>query len=297
MDRHVASSRIQIAKADIMSYFDSLSDRVLMAADIAAVLSKERKFWRLAQRTTANEFIGFLQSHGKLRKFDFPFPYRKEIRYTWGEVPLLEVLMDVKKDCYFSHYTAVRMHGLTEQLPKTIYINHEQRPHASNSQLEQKSITAAFSGKPRVSSNSITVDDLQIILVNGMFTDQLGVINEQVQYGNMPLANVRLTNLERTLIDITVRPVYAGGVSEVLKAYGAAKERLSVNRLSAMLQKLRYVYPYHQAIAFYLERADYKSSTIELLRKFPIDFDFYLTHAMGEMEYVKDWKLFIPKGF
>ena len=64
---------------------------------------------------------------------------------------------------------------------------------------------------------------------------------------------LRFTNLERTLIDAAVRPVYAGGVFEVRKAYQLAKEKVSVNRLAALLQKLNYIYPYHQAIGFYLE--------------------------------------------
>jgi predicted transcriptional regulator of viral defense system len=103
--------------------------------------------------------------------------------------------------------------------------------------------------------------------------------------------------LERTLIDITVRPVYAGGVFEVAKAFELAKDKLSVNALTAMLKKLKYTYPYHQAIGFYLERAGYKSSLTDLLRKIPMKFDFYLTHQKGETDFVKDWRLHIPKGF
>ncbi len=98
---------------------------------------------------------------------------------------------------------------------------------------------------------------------------------------------LRFTNLERTLIDATVRPVYAGGVFEVRKAYELAKEKVSVNRLAALLQKLDYIYPYHQAIGFYLERAGYKVGLVSLLRRFPMEFDFYLAHDMGQTEYVQ----------
>ena len=108
---------------------------------------------------------------------------------------------------------------------------------------------------------------------------------------------LRYTNLERTLIDATVRPVYAGGVFEVRKAYEQAKEKVSVNRLTALLQKLNYIYPYHQAIGFYLERAGYKTEFVSLLRRFPMDFDFYLAHDMGQNDYVREWRLYIPKGF
>jgi hypothetical protein len=61
---------------------------------------------------------------------------------------------------------------------------------------------------------------------------------------------------------------------------------------------LAFTYPYHQAIGFYLEHSGaYRESQIELLRQFPMEFDFYLTHAMREKKYVKKWRLYVPDGF
>lgn len=290
-------TRIQIAKPDIVAFFDAHPKRILKLKEIAAILSHERGFWRLAQRTNTQQFIRFLIENGKLKQLDFPFPYRSETRYVWGDVPLLEVLLTLKKDAYFSHYTAVRMHGLTEQVPKTIYLNHEQRPQPQNPHLEQGRIAAAFSRRPRVSQNAIDFGDVRVCMVNGMHTNQLGVVDEEVSYDGDTKVRVRLTNIERTLIDITVRPAYSGGVFEVQKAFRLAKDQVSVNALAAMLRKLKYVYPYHQAIGYYLERAGYKSSLLDLLRSFPMDYDFYLAHEMGETEYVEGWRLFVPKGF
>ena len=290
-------TRIQIAKPDIVSFFDAHPKRILKLKEIAAILSREREFWRLAQRTNTQQFIRFLIESSKLKRFDFPFPSRSETRYVWGDVPLLEVLLTLKKDAYFSHYTAVRMHGLTEQVPKTIYLNHEQRPQPQNPHLEQGRITAAFSRRPRVSQNAIDFGDVRICMVNGMHTSQLGVVNEEVSYDSDTKVSVRLTNIERTLIDIAVRPTYSGGVFEVLKAFRLAQDQVSVNALVAILQKIKYVYPYHQAIGYYLERAGYKPRHLDLLRGLPMDYDFYLAHEMGETEYIQDWRLFVPKGF
>jgi len=33
-----------------------------------------------------------------------------------------------------------------------------------------------------------------------------------------------------------------------------------------------------------------------VLRRFPMEFDFYLANQMGPTEYVKPWRLHIPKG-
>ena len=108
-----------------------------------------------------------------------------------------------------------------------------------------------------------------------------------------------MTDLERTLIDIVVRPFYAGGVGEVTKAYERAGSRASTNRLAALLRQLDYVYPYHQAVDFYLERSGvFTESAIELFRgKFEFEFDFYLTYQMKEVRYDHRWRLFVPKGF
>ncbi len=291
-------TRIQIAKSDIVSHFEKEAPKVLKLTDIKAILSENRDFWRLTQRMTAQPFIDFLTEHAKLKRLDFPFPYRTETRYAWGDVPLLEVLLTTKPNCYFSHYTAVRMHGLTEQVPKTIYLNHEQNLKSqSTGGLEQGRIDAAFSRRPRISNNQITFENLTICLINGKNTNQLGVIAETVQYDSDTPVRVRLSNLERTLIDITVRPIYAGGISEVQKAFLLAKDQVSVNALAAMLPKIGHTYPYHQAIGFYLERAGYKSGLLDLLRRFPMNYDFYLANEMGETDYIKDWRLYVPKGF
>jgi predicted transcriptional regulator of viral defense system len=99
---------------------------------------------------------------------------------------------------------------------------------------------------------------------------------------------IRVTNLERTLIDIAVRPFYSGGVHKVLEAYKRAAERVSVEQMATMLQTLDYTYPYHQAIGFYLERSGYyDDASIKLFHEFPKEFDFYLANGMKSTAYSK----------
>jgi hypothetical protein len=290
-------TRLQVAKDQILEYFNSLPNRVLRLSDLRRILTEERGQWQLAKSTTPAGFMEFLTEQGSLRKLHFPFPHREETRYTWGEVPLLEVVASIKPEGYFSHYTAMRLHGLTEQIPKTIYLNHEQAPHTPSDTLDQRNVDNAFRSKPRVSNNVVDFGSVRICLVNGMYTNAAGVITETLVYDDNGPARVRVTDLERTLIDIAVRPVYSGGVGEVAKAYELAKGRASVNRLVVRLRSLGYAYPYHQAIGFYLERAGYNPTALSLLREMPMRIDFYLTHQMRETHYVPHWRLFVPKGF
>ncbi len=244
---------------------------------------------------TANQFLTFLQEKTKLKAVKISFPSRPETRYLWGDdVSIYQLALSLKPESYLTHYTAIFLHGLTEQVPKTIYLNFEQpfkgRPETT---LEQKSIDWAFRQKPRTTNNIAPYGEHRICLLNGMYTGRQGVIELEDDFGKTLL----VTSIERTLIDIAVRPFYAGGVFEVLKAYRLAAGRVSVNKMAAMLKKLDYVYPYHQAIGFYLERSGaYKETAIKLLAKPGIQYDFYLTYQMKDKDYSDKWRLFFPKG-
>lgn len=291
-------SRLQIAKPDIVAFFTGQAAHVLKQKQIAAILSEQRRGWRLAQSTTVDHFIKFLIKSGELKQHEFEFPNRPETLFVWGKVPLFEMLQHLKAKSYFSHYTALRLHGLTEQVPKIIYISHERSGFsAAGSELSQASIETAFKRPPRVSNNAVDFGNHRIVLLNSAFTGELGVIDRTTEQGPGGAASVRVTNIERTLIDAVVRPAYSGGIFEVAKAFEQAKEAVSVNALGAMLKKLDFGYPYHQAIGFYLERAGYRSSSLDLVRRFPMKFDFYLTHEMAETRYDKTWRLYVPKGF
>ncbi|HVL09357.1 MAG TPA: hypothetical protein VM512_09410 [Burkholderiaceae bacterium] len=292
-------TRIQIARPDILAHFDA-QPPVMRGKQIAAVLTQERAGWRLAKHTTTADFIDFLKEYGSLREIAFAFPAGGETLYVWGKrpVPTLELLLHLKPRSYYSHYTAMRLHGLTEQVPKVLYLSHERASDApTGTPLSQSAIDAAFQRPVRVSSNAVDFEDWQVLLINSANTGELGVVDHDAQRGAEGRVNVRTTSVERTLIDAAVRPAYSGGVFEVAKAFELAKDGVSVNAMGAMLGKLRFTYPYHQAIGFYLERAGYRSSALDLMRRFPMEFDFYLTHEMSATRYVPAWRLHVPEGF
>lgn len=287
-------SRISIAKPDIVKTMSGLKKRVFAQKELDQILSDNRDYWRLTKSTTTHSFIDFLLRNAELKLHRFGFPSRPTNRYTWGEVPTLEIVQSLQPDGYFSHFTALFLHGLTEQIPKTIYLNSEQQVRSGGGTLSQAGINRAFANRCRVSSNTAEFRQQKVCMLNGGNTGRLGVTEFQTIENGV----VKVTNIERTLIDIAVRPVYSGGVYEVARAYEAAHSRFSVNKLVSYLKNIGYTYPYHQAIGYYLDRTGkYSETQISLLRQIEMEFDFYLTHQSKDTQYVKKWRLFVPKGF
>jgi predicted transcriptional regulator of viral defense system len=214
-------------------------------------------------------------------------------RYAWGNASPYAVASTIEPRAYLSHGTAVLLHGLTDQLPRTICVSREQSiQHSSHGEFTQDAIDRAFSREPRTTNAQFTYENSRIVLLHGKNTGRLEV--GTVEYGQEQLP---VTKLEKTLIDITVRPVYGGGVYQVLQAYRNAMDRISVATLLATLAKLDYAYPYHQAIGFYMQSAGYPAKALDRLKALGFRFNFYLSHGMRDRAFDPEWRLFYPKGF
>ncbi|OHB61822.1 MAG: hypothetical protein A2Y76_07290 [Planctomycetes bacterium RBG_13_60_9] len=282
--------------ADIIKYLNSLTRQVFDRSDIETILQEQGNSWHIAETTTTETFISFLEDRTQLHIERFDFSYRPIIKYVWGKVPLYTLLLSLRPGCYITHSTAMYFHKLTDQIPQVININVEQapKPRYGSSELDQEGIDLAFANPTRMSHNTAEYDGHTIRLLNGLHTGNTGVIEMPGPEGEV----VRITDVERTLIDIAVRPEYSGGVFEVLEAYKRATNRVSIERLTGHLKKIDYIYPYHQVIGFCLTKAGcYPKSEIDLLREFEIDYDFYLMHQIQETDYSSEWHLYFPKGF
>lgn len=287
-------TRIEIAKPDIIALFDESSKRVYTRSELAKILLQKRGFWRLSQSTKVDQFIDFLTEKSQLIEINLKSTdYPGFVRYAWGKVSSYQVALSIRPRAYLSHGTAVFLHGLTDAVPKVIYVNQEQSPKPTPSgELKQESIDRAFSSQQRRSGYTLEFEQWRIMLLSGKNTGNLGV----VKIVGPLQEQLDVTSVERTLIDIAVRPIYAGGVFQVLQAYKSARDRVSVNTLIATLKKLNYIYPYHQVIGFYMQRAGYDEKRYGRLRSLGLIFDFYLAYGMKESEFDREWRLHYPKG-
>jgi len=260
--------------------------QVFRLAEIRKVISKAEV------PLSSNKAIKFLLKEELLKLAALDFPSRKETRYLSRSVHPFSVAMSVGRNAYLSHFTAMYLHGLTDLEPVSIYINSEQGPkYQAEIELSQESIDAAFRHQPRHTKNHADFAGRTIFLLNGKFTGRLGVTEKL--WNKLRL---EVTDLERTLIDIAVRPQYSGGTAGVILAYKRAGKRVSIERIVRYLDLLEFAYPYHQAIGFYLdEAAEFPEQSLTPLLEKPKQFDFYLAHGATEMGYSQRWRIFYPK--
>jgi hypothetical protein len=184
------------------------------------------------------------------------------------------------------------LHALSDPGEQVVYVNQEQSAKpAPTGSLTQSAIDRAFQNRARASQYIFRHGSTKFVLLSGKQSGNLGVIPMPDETGT-PYPT---THLERTLIDITVRPAYAGGVAAVLEAYRQAHRRLSIPTLVDTLARLDYVYPFHQAIGFYLERAGTTQEETAPLRALGLEYDFYLVNQIEKAARDATWRIYYPR--
>ena len=278
----------------IIDYFRQGQKAIYTFDNIANILESKRLEWDLPIGLSSSKFLELLLAQTALKKNSIKFPSREYFIFVWGEPSIWTYCLSFIKNLCYTHQTALYIHKLIDEPIDKIYINYEQRrSSASNysASLSQDKIDFAFSRPQRVSTNIAKFKGYEIHLLNGQNTNMCGVEERSFNQNK-----VLVTNIERTLIDIVVRPSYTNGMLEILNCYKLAKEKISIENLIKILKKLSFIYPYHQAIGFVLEKSGiYDQSEINKLKNMGLKYDFYLEREMKEKNYSKEWRLYYPK--
>lgn len=176
------------------------------------------------------------------------------------------------KKAHLSHLSALYVNGLTNLDPRVIYINYEQTPkpvNKKNSILTQSKIDNAFMKPIRKTNNLASFQynsqSYNVVMLNGKNTQYTGVVSILPLGFSKP---VRVSNIERSLIEAMIRPSYSGGLEEVLTAfYNAHENDVSINKLLAYIRKMNYIYPYIQPLYFFTHHASYDNFQLSRIKE------------------------------
>lgn len=286
-------SNIMLAKSKIETYFDNDEKNIYKINDLMNIFINYRSKWNLSYSMNLDRFIAFLLEKSYLEKIDLG----SKILYGWkidnyGDEIAYEIAINLKPRSYISHYSAMFLNNMTEQIPKVIYVTFDRETKLINrtKKLEQSKIDLAFSKEKKAKEITYKFRDYRFVLVNSTSDEKIGVKNIILSSGLI----VPVTNVERTLIDIIVRPELSGGVQEIIKAYKSI-ENIQISKLNTYLKKKSYVYPFEQAIGFCLDYAKVDKNKVDLfLKSCDLEYDFYLDRCIKNPKFSKKWRLYYP---
>lgn len=278
---------------DVLSILEKSNQKIYKSADLSDIFSDLMDQGKLPKGLSVANFINKILDNTDLREVNLPFPNRTEKRYVLNDYSIYGLAISLRKGAYFSHLSAAYLNGFLSESPREIYINYEQTPKPLPKQtLVQENIDKAYKNSPRETKTKVNFENYAISILNGKYTNQLGVINIPTPQGEI----LRVTDVNRTLIDLVVRPIYSGGVANVIRIYKKASNSLSIPKLIDLLSKLKYIYPYHQNLGFYLERTGvFKKKDLECIKKIGIEYEFYLTHDIQKLKYSSEWHIYYPE--
>jgi hypothetical protein len=250
------------AEQSIKNYLYTDDLKAYTTFDLTKIFQNKRDEWNIADYRNQYHFMKYLEGANILKNIKLKHQSTATIKQIYEEpdASLFNIALTIKKDGYLSNYTAMQIHQLTLQIPKSIYVSyskgHSYPINHDDIELEQSSIDSAFSKAQRMTSESYKseIDNTRFYFIQkGYIEKNIGITSEN---GNS------YTDLERTLIDIAIRPAYSGGVFEVLEAYEIARDKVDIFKINEYLLKLNYIYPYHQLIGFYMDKAGYDQKII-----------------------------------
>jgi hypothetical protein len=276
-------------RESLLKHFAKIPADVLASSDVTALLEQNQTAWN-AYDVSGRKALAFLVDNSILSPAEFTSTrYRPFTRYVRGNPSPYLLATSLRRASFLCHLTALELHELSHP-NKIVYTNYEQEPKPEGDDLTQLRIRNAFKKKQRTTNYRFTYAGHEYVLINGKNTDRAGVVNHLSPEGKV----VEVTNLERTLIDIAVRPAYAGGIQQVAEVYKLAISRIQVDGILKLLSKMNYTYPYQQSIGFLLERAGCNQSELRKLEHEKSEFDFFLDYGMKTPAYSERWQLFYP---
>lgn len=225
----------------------------------------------------------------------------KDIVSSKKQIDPLELIPAFAEKSFASYFCALFFNGLINQVPKTFHISLERKTRGKRSvnsyaQLDKYKVRDTFMKTPIQTQNIAAYERRKYIFIEREFTEMLGVIDIRASAMKKEIS-IKVTDLERTLLDCIISPHRAGGIDTVFDSFKSAKNKLDIGKLYYYYTKLNFLYPYWQRIGFILQRTighELSAKWEELMNQ--KKYEFYLMHEY-KINWLLDkkWKIFYPK--
>lgn len=211
-----------------------------------------------------------------------------------------EVALALVPNAYFCFGTAAYLNGLSNQIPKNLYVGkdrHTKKKRGGDIDFDEFDLIDQFMKPYRETNKFCLYKDSRITIVERDIETNFGVLKNQLELLGKK-TDIVLTDIERTLIDISVRPDRSGGVLRVLDCFEKAKSKFKIEKLINHYKYYNFAYPYWQRIGFYMDICGYeKFSNIWRDAFGPAEVMFFSDRLYKSDWLIDDkWKVAFPQG-
>ena len=268
------------------------------------VVFSERELIKLLEQMYQDSFIGRKTKSAILKsvkRVDLKWNKKadcKLLTFNPSEIQIIDILAAFQPQHYMSHFSALYLHGLTNQRPEEYFLSKEIKRKTSPSSKEKipEKIYQAFLKAPRKTNKYLSYQKTKITLLEKQDIGKIGVNKKLVTVNKKRPISLFFTSIERTLIDSIISPHYSGGIKTVVNAFSKAK--INIHELYKIYKAYSPFYPYWQSIGFLF----YKLKSVPISKKWLKYFsskkiEFYLDKKFNEnWAYDSKWKIYYQKG-
>ncbi len=210
---------------------------------------------------------------------------------------LLEGVCNSGAKYYLSHQSALYFNELIEQRPLNYYISRESkdRKKGEKDTYNPRLIKQSFMKSHRVTSKYFSYEGYKSYILEKQDLKNTGVIEKRVKDQDKYIS-IRMTDVERTLLDAVIAPQYSGGILTTINCF--EKAEINLKYLFQLYSIYSPFYPYWQALGLILEKL--KGSEVGYIwDSFFSDQkkEFYLDRKFrSSWLYSDKWQIHYPKG-
>lgn len=278
----------------------TMKDRLISSRDLLPYLKENYNL-----KTNVEKYI---EKNDHIKVYNIPYlsnylPTKlyQDLNLDPGTPSAFDIALSLKKNTFLTGYYMMSINGWTEYIPKIIHVNWVRNSfEKKDTVIDNDNLQMIAFKEKHFSKLRFSYDHYEIVVLNGQVMKKYKHNHFKEIESRFELPVYAKTYIdERLLIESLINYQYFGGADIVWEAGITKSSNLDLDLLLIIYKEMELIYPYANAIGYWLESAGvgskYLSKWLKLVNN---DLQFHL--FLGDKErriFNQKWNLFIPKRF
>jgi predicted transcriptional regulator of viral defense system len=213
-------------------------------------------------------------------------------RFLLDDASPYELILSFVSPSHISHTSALDLRGILPQNNCYYCTNSFTKKHSANIEpISQEQLNLSFSKPARKTNNRTVIKDDTLVLFQAK-NIEVGI--QDIEHNGRLL---KASSITRAFIEIVMKPEYFGGEKGVLKICSEVKDDIDVYEIVEYFKEAKFVYPYIQLVAYYLDKVKALSDQDkQLLKDSKKDLNIYTEREMEKFSFNQEWGVYHLEG-